>query len=314
MSTVRTLSEGDHVMLEIEHRTRFFYSGPVSLSQNELRMTPVDTGLQRVLEHRIDMSPHVPMSWHHDHFRNRVCHFNILEPHESLDVVVHSVVETTNAVSCGPESAPDPRPYDERWSEFLCWSPGVPALKEYKSVPLGSGIDMDMDEIEFGQALYELGRYFYKNFRYDPDVTHVHSSPKELFQHGGGVCQDMAHAMIGVLRQTSIPARYVSGYIFDPQQGQIGKHVRGAAATHAWVQVWHESYGWMGIDPTNDKLVDWQYVRTAVGRDYFDVQPLRGVFSAHDDVEQQLEVSVHVDIGDVPADRPSHDPAGEANP
>ena len=300
MSAVRSLAAGDHVVLEVEHRTRFDYSGPVALSQNELHMSPVDTGLQRVLEHQIDLSPNVPLSWHRDHFGNQVCHFNILELHESLEVVARSVVETTNAVSCGPESAPDPRPYHDRWSEFLCWSPGVPYLKEYEAVPL-AGIDMGMDETEFGHALFELARYFYQTFRYDPDVTHVHSSPKELFRHGGGVCQDMAHAMIGVLRHAAIPARYVSGYIFEPKKDQVGEHLRGASATHAWVQVWHERYGWMGIDPTNDKLVDWQYVRTAVGRDYFDVQPLRGVFSAQD-VQQHLEVSVHVQIRDILAE------------
>ena len=289
-----SLSEGDHVTLEVTHRTKFSYSGKVSVSQNELRMSPVRTGLQRVLQHSIAITPHVPTTTHNDHFGNLVHNFNILEPHDFLEIIAHSVVETTNAISCGPESLPDPRPYYERWVEFLCWSPGVPPLAEYESVPLGQEIDMGMDEIEFGHALYELGSYFFRTFRYDPDVTHVHSSPKELFQHGGGVCQDMAHAMIGVLRNAGIPARYVSGYIFDPDKGEIGEHLRGSTATHAWVQVWHEGYGWMGIDPTNDKLVDWQYVRTAVGRDYFDVQPLRGIFAGS--VEQQLEVSAQVRI------------------
>lgn len=210
---MRALCEGDHVTLEVVHRTRFQYSSPVSLSQNELRMSPVDTGLQQVLEHSIQIQPAVDIFSHRDHFGNLVHHFNILEPHEALEIVARSVVQTTNAVSCGPESHPDPRRYDERLVEYLCWSPGVPPLEEYNSIPLGQKIDMAMDEIEFGHCLYELAHYFFHTFRYDPDVTHVHSSPKELFLHGGGVCQDMAHAMIGVLRNAGIPARYVSGYM-----------------------------------------------------------------------------------------------------
>jgi len=293
---MRQLTEGEHVQLKVIHRTRFDYGTPVSMSHNELRMSPVETGLQRVISHSIEVSPHAKLKSHRDHFGNLVSHFNILEAHDYLEIVAQSVVETTNAVSCGPESAPDTRPYHERWTEFLCWSPGVPFLTEYDGVPQGREISMAMDDIEFGHALYELGRYFYRTFRYDPDVTHVHSSPQELFRHGGGVCQDMAHAMIGVLRNAGIPARYVSGYIFDPAKGEIGQHIRGSGATHAWVQVWHEGYGWMGIDPTNDKLVDWQYVRTAIGRDYFDVQPLRGIFRGGAD--QRLEVSVHVSIAD----------------
>jgi len=288
------LQKGDHVTLEVTHHSKFTYSEPVSLSQNELRMSPVETGLQRVLQHEIRLSPQVPLSSHRDHFGNLVQRFNILEPHDSLEITALSVVETTNAISCGPESKPDPRPYDQRWTEYLCWSPGVPYLAEYDSVPLGREIDMGMDEDEFAKTLYEMARYFFRTFRYDPDVTHVHSSPKELFQHGGGVCQDMAHAMIGVLRKAGVPARYASGYIFEPGKGEIGEHLRGASATHAWVQAWHEGHGWMGIDPTNDKLVDWQFVRTAFGRDYFDTQPLKGVFAGL--AEQELEVSVNVRI------------------
>jgi transglutaminase-like putative cysteine protease len=84
----------------------------------------------------------------------------------------------------------------------------------------------------------------------------------------------------------------VSGYVYDPVDPDEGDPVRGASASHAWVQVWHPELGWVGIDPTNDKLVDWQYVRVAVGRDYTDVQPLRGVFVGP--LEQSLDVEVHV--------------------
>jgi len=288
------LCEGEHVTLEVTHITRFKYSAPVSLSHNEIRMSPVDTGLQRVLSHEVVVRPSCQPVAHRDHFGNLIYHFNIIEPHDYLEIKSHSVVETTNSVSCGPESLPDPRPYDERLVEYLCWSPGVPPLAEYDTVPLGQKINMQMDELEFGHALSEMAGYFFNTFRFDPDVTHVYSSPKELFVHGGGVCQDMAHAMIGVLRNAGIPARYVSGYIFDPDSGDMGERLRGSAATHAWVQAWHDGFGWIGVDPTNNKLVDWQYVRTAFGRDYFDVQPLKGIFAGN--VKQELDVSVTVRI------------------
>jgi len=289
------LGEGDHISLTVQHKTTISYSAPVTCSHNELRMSPVDTGLQRVLNHNICVMPDTQIRMHRDHFGNNVAHFNLLEPHQRMEIIATSTVETTNAISCGPESAPDPRPYQQRWQEFLQWSPGVPELAEYGSINIPRMISMDMDDIEFGHGLYEMARYFFNTFRYDPDITHVHSSPKELFDHGGGVCQDMAHAMIGVLRQAGIPSRYVSGYIFDPAYGEVtGAHLRGAAATHAWVQAWHEGYGWMGVDPTNKKLVDWQYVRTAIGRDYFDVPPNRGIFCGPAD--QNVEVAVHIDL------------------
>ena len=170
-------------------------------------------------------------------------------------------------------------------------------LNEYGEV--GHRVTMAMDGADFSAALIELAHYFFSRFRYDPDVTHVHSSPKVLFEQGGGVCQDLAHAMIGVLRLSGVPARYASGYIYDPKQDEEGQHLRGALATHAWLQVWHPELGWVGIDPTNNKLVDWQYSLIGVGRDYFDVQPVRGVFMGSGDQTLTVSVSVSRDTGSV---------------
>ena len=103
---------------------------------------------------------------------------------------------------------------------------------------------------------------------------------------------DLTHAMLGVLRLASVPCRYVSGYLYDPGGDEKETALRGAVASHAWVQAWHNELGWVGIDPTNDKLVDWQYVRVSVGRDYSDVQPVRGVFLGT--AQQSLEVEVEV--------------------
>jgi transglutaminase-like putative cysteine protease len=123
-------------------------------------------------------------------------------------------------------------------------------------------------------------------------VTDVNSSPKVLFEAGGGVCQDLAHAMLGVLRLAGVPCRYMSGYVYDPADSDEGDKVKGAQASHAWVEAWHPQLGWVGIDPTNDKLVDWQYIRIAAGRDYSDVQPLRGIFVGSREQELEVEVAV----------------------
>jgi transglutaminase-like putative cysteine protease len=278
-----------HARFGVRHVTRFDYSAPVSHGFSEVRITPVDTALQQVTNSRLTVTPECRVGMHYDYFGNVVHHYSILTPHDFVEVTSESEVRVSDYISgaCAP---PDPRPMAQRHAEFLHWSKGVPMLEEYTSVP--NSVDMRMPEKEFQQALYELAAFFYRNFRYDPDVTHVHSTPKELFEHGGGVCQDLAHAMIGVLRLAGIPARYVSGYIYDPKRDEEGQHLRGAAASHAWLQAWHPEFGWRGIDPTNDRLVDWQYVRTSVGRDYYDVTPMKGVFRGN--VEQQLSVAVQV--------------------
>jgi len=290
-STVIAEHSPEHPRFKIVHVTRFDYNHPIVCAHSEFRKTPVDTGLQRVLSSQISTDSDQDLMHHCDHFGNIVHHYSCLEAKDSLEIRAESIVETTDAIACGAsEVGDDKRSYAQRWAEYLSFSPGVPKLDVYATVPCD--ININMDKLSFKQALNELAGYFFLNFRYDPDVTNVHSSPQDLFDYGGGVCQDTAHAMIGVLRHTGVACRYVSGYIYDPKSDAPGAALRGAAATHAWVQVWHPDSGWIGADPTNNRLVDWQYIRTAVGRDYFDVQPVRGTFLG--DVEQTLHASVTV--------------------
>ncbi len=291
---MKPLGKNQKVVLGVTHKTSFTYSEAVSQSHNELRMSPVDTGLQRVLKHEISIDPKVNLRQHIDHFGNQVVHFNLLEPHNHLIITAVSEVETINEFSCGAEAEPDPRPYQDRLVEFLDWTAGVPQLIEYGEVPVTEGLSSTATEAEFRAALQELAAYFYQTFTYRVDVTNVYSTPRELFANQAGVCQDMAHALLGVLRLHGVPARYVSGYVLNTEDQADDLTLRGSGATHAWVHAWHEGAGWIGIDPTNNKLVDWQYVRTAVGRDYFDVQPVRGVFQGT--TEQQMSVAVEVRV------------------
>jgi len=279
-----------HAKLAIRHSTRFDYSEPVAMGFSEIRMTPVDTPIQKVEKTSLIVSPECQVGIHRDYFGNIVHHFNVLPPHDYIEIISESVVQTAGMVSGGVVSS-DPRPSSQRHTEFLQWSKAVPKLDEYASVI--HHVNQRMSPQDFEQSLLELTAYFFANFRYDPDVTHVYSTAKALFTEGGGVCQDLAHAMIGVLRLAGIPARYVSGYIYDESdENATGDHLRGSAATHAWVQVWHPEASWCGVDPTNNKLVDWQYIRTAIGRDYYDVTPVKGIFRGI--VEQKLTVEVAV--------------------
>lgn len=287
---MKAWNSNDKALMMVSHKTHFSYHEPVVEAHSEVRKTPVDTGLQRVVAHRIDVSPQVTVRSYFDYFGSHVHYFNLLGPHQELTIQSESVVETTDAICCGPSYDVDQRVWTERLSEYLNWSPSVPFLSEYQDIP--NPVEIGLAPDDFLDALKELGSTFAARFRYDEEATSVHDSPEALFSAGGGVCQDLAHAFIGVLRLASMPCRYVSGYVYDPAVDDEGDHVQGASASHAWVQVWHPELGWVGIDPTNDKLVDWQYVRVAIGRDYTDVQPLRGIF--YGSPRQSLEVSVHV--------------------
>lgn len=274
----------------VRHRTCLAYSEPVCEGHSEARKTPVPTGLQRVITTKLTVEPTVKTSEYRDWFGNVVHHFNVLGPHAAVAVLSECVVETTDAICCGPESAPDSRPWQQRWAEFLHPSPAVPLLEDYASLP--NEVRVDLSAERFVDALAGLASEFPRRFEYDTRSTDVHSSPADLFHRGGGVCQDFAHAMLGVLRRAGVPARYASGYVYDGEEDEDARRVKGAGASHAWVQAWHPELGWVGVDPTNDRLVDWQYVRIGVGRDYTDVRPLQGVFTGR--AEQELEVDVQV--------------------
>jgi transglutaminase-like putative cysteine protease len=107
---------------------------------------------------------------------------------------------------------------------------------------------------------------------YDPEATDVQTRADEVLALGRGVCQDFAHVMLATCRSVGIPARYVSGYLYDPTL--LGDN----AASHAWVDVWDAASGWTSLDPTHDREQTDAYVRVAVGRDYADVPPTRGVY------------------------------------
>lgn len=106
-------------------------------------------------------------------------------------------------------------------------------------------------------------------------ATGVHTSAAEAWEVRQGVCQDMAHVAVGVLRGLGIPARYVSGYLLPRSDLPVGEEFNGES--HAWVEWW--AGDWQAWDPTNGRAAGPDHVIVGRSRDYDDVPPLRGVYS-----------------------------------
>lgn len=136
----------------------------------------------------------------------------------------------------------------------------------------------------------ELAAYVYNNFTYQKGITSVETKTDEIWSLKAGVCQDFAHVLLVFLRMYGMPARYVSGYICPKD-----KEMRGEGATHAWVETHIPNYGWLGLDPTNNCLVNDQHVRLAVGRNFIDCTPVKGTYKGSG--EHLLEVSVEIKNG-----------------
>jgi transglutaminase-like putative cysteine protease len=120
-----------------------------------------------------------------------------------------------------------------------------------------------------GTIVAKVSAYIHDHFEYARDVTSASSPVAELLEHGKGVCQDFAHLMIAILRSFGMPARYVSGYIHrDNKDSQ----------SHAWCEVWLPDLGWIGVDPTNNCVATDHFIKVAIGRDFTDVPPNKGVY------------------------------------
>ena len=162
--------------------------------------------------------------------------------------------------------------------EFAVPSPYVPrlaVLREYAATSFLPGRPV-------AEVALELMHRVHADFRYESRSTDIDTPLAQAFAQKRGVCQDFAHLLTGALRMWGVPARYVSGYLLT-RSAASGEALVGADASHAWVQVWCPGTpgvpddGWLDLDPTNDLVPAYSHVRVAVGRDFGDVTPLRGV-------------------------------------
>ena len=261
--------------LQVEHVTTFSYDEPITDAYTELRLTPQESGGQRRSAFRIDVSPtHVRVLSYIDHFGNEVRHFNVLEPHDRL------VVTTASGVYTPARFESDRRLSLLERHDYLQPTSYASAVD---SAALGASPPNGVSTRERAHA---LSNAVAEALSYETGATDVHTTGLEALELGRGVCQDFAHILIGLCRREGIPARYVSGYLFDPDAA-------GAqAASHAWVDAFSEEDGWISLDPTHRREQDEHYVRVGVGRDYADVPPTRGVYRGN--ATEELAVTVRV--------------------
>ncbi len=160
--------------------------------------------------------------------------------------------------------------------------PGDPLEKFIKK----HGFKMESDPLN---TLRTLCSELHKRLEYEPGSTTVESPLEDFLEHGKGVCQDYTHAMMALGRNWGIPCRYVSGYLYIESTSQ--KHSR-EVASHAWPEFWLPGPGWIGLDPTNNSVVDHRFVRVAQGRDYSDVAPTRGVIYGGGNMSISVKVTM----------------------
>lgn len=303
------------MLLRVVHETAYDYVPMVRTAHHMAHLKPVHTGGQQLLAHSLEIQPRPALrSETLDVFGNTRSFFSLPYAHDGLRVVADSLVSTSAAEQ--PETSPPWQEVAQRLryhrgtrydpaAEFAFASPYVPrdgAFTAYAQPSFGEGRPLLA-------AARDLMRRIHADFEYAPTATDVNTPALEALALRRGVCQDLAHVMLGCLRSLGLPARYVSGYLMtEPPPGQ--SRLVGSDASHAWVSVYvpdGDGAGcWVDLDPTNDRAPGEDYVTLAIGRDYGDVSPVRGVI--HGGSHHTLRVAVTV----APAE--GNDPREAATP
>lgn len=282
------------MILSIRHLTKFHYSAPISESVMEVRMHPRSEGAQRCLSFHLSLSPPARIRQYQDHLGNIVHHFDIPGHHTELNLLTHSYVETS-----APPALPPALPaaawaeLDRLVAEEDHWDMLVPShfatpTPRLRALAAELGAVRRDDPLTL---LRELSAGLHQAFTYAPRSTRVDSPIDEALAARRGVCQDYAHVLIALGRELGIPSRYVSGYLFH-RVGDTSMEM--SDATHAWAEMLLPGLGWVGFDSANDLIAAERHVRTAIGRDYADVPPTRGVYKGGASCESELQVAVRV--------------------
>lgn len=266
---------------DIRYRTTFTYEGLVRESQNELRACPTSDERQQLIGYRVTTNPSARVASSVDYWGTRVDAFGIRGPHLSLEVVAEAAVETKAApmVTTAPrlEALTDERFVDEHWeylqrSNHTHWGPAVSEAAARQRDYVGT------DVVSLVLALHRLAG---ASVTYAPGSTYIGVDVEDILAAGQGVCQDFAHLAVALCRSVGVPARYVSGYFFavDDATGADSDGDLVEVQTHAWFEAAIPGFGWLALDPTNQREVGLRHVKIGHGRDYDDVPPLRGTVS-----------------------------------
>jgi transglutaminase-like putative cysteine protease len=267
--------------LEIRHETIYRYSTLANYSIEYLRLTPRSEGGQRTLAWHIDAPGR---RWRQtDAYGNSTLVISIVEPHDEVRIVAHGEVETT----------------DER-GMILPHDCAVPPLAFALPTPLtaaDAGIDVLAQHVararESGAGvrggLETLMQAIVDSMDYVRGTTDVNATAAQALALGAGVCQDMTHVFLAACRAAGLPARYISGYLLDEPDH--------AASSHAWAEAWipeanRGAGAWLGYDVPQNRLAGPELCRLAVGRDYLDASPVRGMRFGGSEEDMEVFVSV----------------------
>lgn len=287
---------------QIHHITEYTYSSAVRDSANQIMLFPIKDEYQEVLKHELFITGEPVLDVYKDYYGNEVGSFMHAAPHN-----VMCIKTIITAITKPRELPEDTISKEDQWEHLEQIKFKVPFIdfltvqrfdcKEEVWQVLQTFDTLSLTPM---RAALAMNAYVFKNFKYIPGITSVETTLEEIWMLKAGVCQDFAHILSAMLRMAKIPSRYVSGYICPNKNG-----MRGEGATHAWVEAYIPFYGWLGLDPTNNCIVDNLHVRLAVGRGFNDCSPVKGTYKGNANHKLRVGVSVSYENGQSSAEQPA---------
>ena len=281
-----------HMKFQIEHINKFYYETAVDQSMNTVRLKPSTDECQRLLSYRTEINPSSLPKEHFDIWGNTVEEFYIPEKHTHLEVKTTSIVSVQrspyiNQIIYSTEMR-------EIFNSQLFREHYLSYLNETQYTFMRADQIQQVTDVVGEMSnpiLFSINvmKYLHDTIGYKANTTNVETKAQESFDLKNGVCQDITHVMLGILRAKNIPARYVSGYLYIGE----GSAFVGDSATHAWVEVMLPGIGWVGLDPTNNVEALKNHIRIGTGRDYADVSPVQGVYRGG---KHKMDVSISVTL------------------
>ena len=271
------------------HTTIYSYTNPVIESTNKILLYPYNDLYQQLVNHRLNISGNPNISSYIDDFNNRIGFFTYTPPHSSLVISSEAeIISKSRPIFEEKMESYDQWKYLDEISNTIDY---LPFLNIEKNNTLNEFNKIVSDLKKTTKTPYSFAKnvcsYINENFIYQKGITNVFSTIDDVWEIKTGVCQDFTTIMIQLCRNAKIPTRYVSGYVFADEG------LRGAGATHAWVEIFIPGHGWLGLDPTNNCIADKFHIRLAVGRNYDDCAPVKGVFRGNE--KQFMDVKVQLD-------------------
>ncbi len=281
----------------VRHITLYSYSAPVRESITEVYKQPRSENGQRCLQFTLTTSPRAALTPYNDHHGNTIHYFTIPTPHDELRIVADMLIERHQPPALPAALDADTwEALDHQTATQDFWAMLTPSSRT-PITPLVEQFAGQINAVRRADPLTllrQINSAIFEAFDYVPNATAVDSPIDDALTARKGVCQDFAHVMLAVVRRLGIPCRYVSGYLY--YRRDLDRSTPDA--THAWVEAYLPSLGWIGFDPTNNILAAERHIRVAIGRDYDDVPPTHGIFKGT--VETNLRVEVHIQQVDAP--------------